>query len=57
MNALAIFLVIYQSQSKHRRLLLKKIIFEKNFVTYFYGWGSAVSRIQNDHEETITTSV
>ena len=53
MNALIIFLAIYQSQSKHSRLVLQNIFFKKNFMAPFYGRDSNVSRIQSHYEETV----
>ena len=40
-NVLAVFLVIYQSQSKHSK---KK---ERNFLAPFCGWSSTASRLQS----------
>ena len=31
----------------------KTFTFEKNFTTPFYGWGSTVSRLQSQYEETV----
>ena len=42
-NAFTIFLAIYR----------KSKFFQKNFMALFYGWGSTVSRLQSQYEETV----
>ena len=42
LEALTIFLSIYQSQRKHSRLVLQKTLKKNKFMPPFYGWGSPV---------------
>ena len=53
MNALTIFLAIYQSQSKHSRLLHQHFFLKKKNYGPFYGSSSTVSRIHSHYKQTV----